>query len=196
MKNLRTLFILASIIIQAQHSRAQCPSNKRQLETAAGYGLINSGSVTGQLNYTSSGFGTPFATARYFMFNRLAFGVYAGFTSENGAVDDYFNPSRRTTLKKKHTTIAVELYYIYAFRKRLEIYTLLGAGQATVTTETTNATNGTTARTESSLKAHYTPVGVRYGGRLGIFAELGLGYKGIINGGISFKFGSPCWWKQ
>jgi hypothetical protein len=35
---------------------------------------------------------------------------------------------------------------------------------------------------------HLSPVHVRWGGTLGIFADLGWGYKGIANAGLSVKF--------
>ena len=93
----------------------------------------------------------------------------------------------------------MELYYIYYFRKRLEIYTLAGFGPAFISTDYTypngNPSAANTSPKEDHIRAQYTPIGVRYGGRLGGFVELGLGYKGVINGGISYKFGSPCWWK-
>lgn len=203
---LASAFTLCLIVI-AHLSNAQCPSNKGQLEIAAGYGLVGSHNVTDAFSPekstnpdTRKENGTPFANVRYFVYNRLALGVFAGAATETGQLHDYF-ASAAVTYKKSYTTIALEIYYIYTFRKMFEVYTLAGIGQSFIATETTRANSsvapgGTTKTNETKIKAQYTPVGVRYGGRLGIFAELGLGYKGIFSGGISYKFGSPCWWKQ
>ena len=35
---------------------------------------------------------------------------------------------------------------------------------------------------------HVTALGFRVGKKLAAFAELGVGYKGIINGGLSYQF--------
>ncbi len=207
MKCLYRIFVVLLFVLFSGEVIAQCPSNKAQLEIAAGYGAVNSDNFTEGLNNTNampgkSGnhSGTPFLIVRYFLFNRLGFGAFAGTANEQGWYGDHIITSKTVSYKKVQTTVALELYYIYTFRKRLEVYTSLGVGPAFISTETTTYLNpadeGTimTAK-EEKIKAHYTPLGVRYGGRLGCFLELGIGYKGFINGGISCKFGSPCWWK-
>lgn len=188
----------------------QCPSNKGQLELATSYGMItasqvgdkteaNSNSLTGQsITYSS---GMMFLTARYFFFNRLALGIAGGVSSERGQYADKHNTSVISrTYSESVTTIAPEVYYIYFFRKYLEVYTLLGIGPGFFTTTTT--TNATPYSSEAintekhdALRLQYTPIGIRIGGRLGGFAELGIGYKGLINAGLSFKLGPSCWWR-
>jgi len=191
----------------------QCPSNKGQLDVSVSYGVITGDQVAQQFstgdNANSSGnnktltynSGATFFSARYFLFNRLAIGLCYGVTNERGQYADRTNPSFiASTYKQGITTIAMELYYIYSFRKYFEVYTLLGIGPAFINTQTTayaapNATGVITTAAENNLKAQYSPIGVRFGGKLGGFVELGIGYKGVISGGVSYKFGRPCWWK-
>ena len=185
---------------------AQCPSDKRQLEVTASYGIISGSQLTNGLSenhqtltYNS---GAAFITARYFLYNRLAVGMAGGEAAENGQFSNPYNPSTITsTYKQTVTTIAAELYYVYLFRKYLELYTFFGIGPGFASTTTiTNPTSvnagNTTVQAHDALRAQYTPIGIRAGGRLGLFGELGLGYKGVLNAGISFKFGPSCWWKE
>lgn len=209
MNRLFTCFISIMPIAYSLISNGQCPSNKAQLEVAVSYGIITGSQVADRFNNTDNSdgktrtynSGNSFITVRYFLFNRLALGLSGGITNEKGQYTDRTNPSLiSSTYKASYTTIAVELYYIYSFRKRLEIYTLAGAGPSFTTIQTTTylgvTTGVTTTNKEDKIKVQYTPIGVRYGGRLGGFLEIGIGYKGLINGGISYKFGSPCWWKE
>lgn len=192
---------------------AQCPSNKGQLDISVSQGIITSDQVAQQFttgdNTNSSGnnkkltynSGATFFSIRYFMYNRLALGISGGITNERGQYTDRTNPSFITsTYKQGITTYAIELYYIYTFRKYFEVYTLIGAGPSftktgTTTFTTPNATGAVTNTSDNNLKAQYSPIGIRFGGRLGGFLELGVGYKGVINGGISYKLGRSCWWK-
>lgn len=200
---MKYLFFLlpVALYINPKQSYCQCPSNKAQLEITAGYGIVSGNQLTDQPRQKISTYTVPFANVRYFVFNRLAIGLYAGLASEQGNSYDYFAPQVQATYKKNYTTIAAELYYIYTFSKRLEIFTTAGIGSASVSEDYTTTTNGIiTTRTrvynKREAKIYYSPLGIRYGGRLGCFAALGLGYKGIISGGISYKFGPSCWWKQ
>ncbi len=185
---------------------SQCPSNKGQLELALSYGTITSDqmNIGVQDNNKTRTYnpGNAFITVRYFLYSCLAFGFAGGTTNERGQYTDPFSPSFITsTYKKGVTTIALEAYYVYFFRKYLEVYTLLGVGPAfttntTITNPTLYAPGYTTATSNDGLKFQYAPIGVRIGGRLGGFIEAGIGYKGLINGGLSFKIGPSCWWKQ
>lgn len=181
----------------------QCPSDRSQLEIAASYGVATSSQLgSAESNKTETYYsGARFVTLRYFPFNRLAIGASIGATEERGQYTDRLNPSVISSTYNQHVTVVVlEFYYIYFFRKYVEVYTLLGAGPAFTTTETTtylapNTTGATTSASEDRFKIQYSPVGLRIGGRLGAFVELGVGYKGIVNGGVSFKFGHSCWWR-
>ncbi len=187
----------------------QCPSNRSQFEITASYGLIRGSQFTDNLSSSgtsggktiTSASGNAFLSGRYFLFNRLALGFSGGTATEKGHYTDRTDPSIiSSTYSTTYTTVAMELYYIYYFRKYLEVYTLAGFGPTftsvnTITDHTPNPSTTVTTR-QDKVTAQYTPAGIRIGGRLAGFIELGIGYKGLINGGISYKFGSPCWWRQ
>ena len=57
------------------------------------------------------------------------------------------------------------------------------------TNSTTNYTSkGSTQETISGVAMQFTPIGIRYGKSFGGFAEIGAGYKGVINFGVNVKF--------
>ena len=206
MKTVAVLFLLFGSIACS----AQCPSNKRQIEIAASYGVITGDEAFGNIaSNDNSQFnknmvynsGASFITVRYFLYNRLAIGFSGGVTKERWQYSDPYDPSFSSgSYKQSVTTVAFELYYIYVFRKYFEAYTLAGLGPSFITTEepvfSTNNMPSTITSSRDALKVQYTPIGVRVGGRLGAFAELGIGYKGLLNFGVSFKLGPSSWWKE
>jgi hypothetical protein len=205
MKRLPAVFI--SVLMIAHFAAVgQCPSNKGQLELAISYGLMTGDQFSDQVSnnpakkmtYNS---GNAFFTLRYHFFSCLALGLAGGVTDAKGQYTDAYHPSVVTSTYQQHvTTVAFEVYYVYTFRKYLEVFTFLGAGPEFGNTPSTtspapNNTGVTTTDGREAIKVQYTPIGIRVGGRLAGFAELGIGYKGLFNAGISYKFGRPCWWK-
>lgn len=204
----RTFAVLILLILftDAAVSLAQCPSDKYQWDFSLSYGLMTSSiyndnnAPDGNKTITQVPH-TTFFTVRYFLYNRLALGGAAGVASEKGTISATASPSSISgTYSVSNTTVALELYYIYFFRKYLEVYTFAGLGPAFSAIETTASTpsSGYTSTTSSleAVKAQYTPIAVRVGGRLAGYAELGYGYKGVFNFGLSYKLGPSCWWKD
>ncbi len=184
---------------------AQCPSNRGQLDISASYGVGSPDQVNlgVQENYKTTTYisGATFVSGRYFLYRVMGIGFTAGTISEKGNETDAFNKSFvKNTFVKSITTVAVEAYYVYVFKKYIEAYTVFGIGPAFTTITTTNNPTpyvaGSVVTTKSDgLRLQYTPIGIRLGGRIGAFAELGFGYKGLFNGGVSFKIGPSCWWR-
>lgn len=202
MNRLSGAFCLIFLMAASLCSVAQCPSNKRQLDIAVSYGIVPADqlaqTIPGEtITYNS---GATFITARYFMYNRLAFGFSCGIENEKIQFADPRGLAPTTNSAKKITTIAAELYYIYFFRKYLELYTLCGIGPGLATTTAIPdhpVTSGVSETNHQNIfRAQYTPIGVRIGGRLGGFAEAGIGYKGLVCAGLSFKLGPSSWWKE
>ena len=209
MKTLTTFIFLICAVLSCS---GQCPSDKRQYDVSASYGIISPDQLTGNFlpGDNTGGSGTKtitgnasskFISIKYFAFSRLAFGFSGGMSTEKGQYGDSYNPSVvLSSFNQNVTTVAIEVYYVYFFRKYLEVYTLVGGGPAfTASTTVTNPTASTPESTATSkfdgLTMQYTPIAFRVGGKFGAFCELGIGYKGVVNAGISYKFGVPCWWK-
>lgn len=91
-------------------------------------------------------------------------------------------------------SLGVESNYRYISKPKFQMYSGLGAGYAFGKTtfklgdelEFKN-TNKDTSKI-NYMTYHLTALGFRVGKKLAVFAELGVGYKGIINGGMSYQF--------
>lgn len=194
---LTLLLLLSRFTTMAQ----VCPSNRGQVEVAVSYGSVSPRQIQADPYSTiTATTGATGVSVRYFRYSVLAFGLSGCILTEKGQTEDVFNkPAIKSTYTQRIVTIALEIYYVYGFRKYFEAYTFLGAGPAfaEITTDINakgSAKAYTTQQSTNSIKMQYTPIGVRVGGRIGGFAELGFGYKGLINLGITYKLGGPCWW--
>ena len=185
----------------------QCPSYKYQPEFIVSYGQLTSSDLIGGWKISApdgkrsttetATTGANFFTARYFLYSCLSVGFTGGYIDQKGNNNQRYGAQYVTTSTYEHkaVTIAVELNYIYRIRKYVDIYTFIGAGPAFKTAVTTNvaspiSVDGQAKTTKSEdLVFHYTPLGVRVGGRIGGFAELGFGYKGLLSGGLSLRLG-------
>jgi hypothetical protein len=199
--HMKPILLAATLFLCTVHSFAQCPSNKYQWEFAGSYGLISAAMLRPSDSYTGVNAGpAPNAaclTVRYFVYNRLAIGATGGFASAMGTYTHFGAGGPGGNYKVSANIAAAELYYIYTFRKYIELYALAGVGMAFVTTGIKPETSLTDVYQNDlygKLMAQVTPLGVRVGGRLGAFAEVGYGYKGIVSAGVSFKLGPSCWW--
>lgn len=72
-------------------------------------------------------------------------------------------------------------------RNYFSLYTELAIGCTQTTTKQTNASNAAVQH-QSVLAYQITPLGFRFGNRIGVYLEGGYGFKGLVNGGFSFRF--------
>lgn len=69
---------------------------------------------------------------------------------------------------------------------KFNIYGLLGAGVTFLQSKDYEDSNNDKSSVHFNFQA--TPLGIEYGGSVKGFAELGFGYKGILNVGVNFGF--------
>jgi hypothetical protein len=198
------------ILCYAAQAWGQCPSYKYQPEVQVSYGRLTADEASASLSDAVNGVGRvhtaetyssgpAFVTIRYFIYSCLAFGVTGGYVNQKGATTEGAGSLAFTssTYNTKVATIGIEAYYIYKFRKYLDYYTSFGFGPSFASKETVsygtpvNPVNIVTTSRRDAFSLHYTPIGIRFGGRLGGFAELGVGYKGLFSTGLSYRFGRP-----
>jgi len=152
---------------------------------------------------------------KFFLSRRVAFGLLAGVEYQNG--DFFYNyydePDDIKTYKlgifsRTAYTIAPELTIYYTNRKNTRLYTSAGMG-VTKKKETdvyqqqyytsapgypyslhlagpeTSVPNNTTR-----FNGYYSPIGMQFNlsGNIWGYLELGVGYKGIFNGGVTYHF--------
>jgi len=76
-------------------------------------------------------------------------------------------------------TIALEIKYLYLNNKIIQLYGFLGAGYSLTFNKEFNDLK--------FFNGQLTPLGIRIGNKIGGFAEIGFGYKGVANIGLSLN---------
>ena len=157
-------------------------------EISVGYGFYSWYSLQNHVNgydYTTSS-GTLLINYKYYVSNNFTLGVGIGY--ENISTDgSYF-------------AVTPEFTYTYLDTKndriRLKLY---GGASVGIASYNDNNYNANPYYNTTPYATHYdnsglqftgnaTLLGMRIGRKLGFFAELGFGYKGLINGGLSYRF--------
>lgn len=190
--------LVVTIILSMVTVLAQAQVSQGQHEVSASYGVfsaqqwINSswGGSGGQLvrdagpNY--------FLTYRYYLGGRFSLGLTAGKQKFSGVYeDDDGKILHRFTFD--YTTVAAECFLNYLNRHHFRFYSFLGLGCSVHTEKYDHFAPNTVDssrfnRTRTGFNFQYVPLGLSFGGRLAAFVELGFGYKGLVNAGLSFRF--------
>ena len=139
--------------------------------------------------------GNMFLTYRYSICKRLSLGATLG--TEFVSFDHYSNRGLRTDppvllgqYKANITTLAVELKPVYYNGSLIQLYGLIGLGGRYYSE---HQVSGQSAGTNDGFpnlffNSQWTPLGVRVGKQLSGFVDLGLGYKGLVNAGVCYRF--------
>jgi len=138
-----------------------------------------------------------FISGRYYMGKRIALGLTAGMETISGGTTQYglIQGNAPYTYQVHYYTVAAEFTFIYKKTKYFQIYTTCGLGGSLYrasgsypqgasfpASDNNNPTSGT------FMNAYLSPFGFRAGKDIAVFMECGIGYKGLINGGISVRF--------
>lgn len=121
-------------------------------------------------------------TYKYHVSERLAVGASSVYNPQPDRwIPDFATDDR---WRRRSMTTVGEATLFWAKAKDFQFYGTGGAGffvkqSSLYDTQTTN---------EFGLTFQVSPVGLRIGKRVGVFMELGYGYKGIFNGGLSIRF--------
>jgi hypothetical protein len=120
----------------------------------------------------------------------MSIGLTSGLDLTDGYIADY-NGRRIGTTKKVFLTCAAECKYKYLEKKIITLYGYLGIGYSILldrnyfTTVDPGLPFGD--KIQNHFNMHITPIGMRLGKKFGGFLEIGLGYKGLINAGVSLN---------
>ena len=145
---------------------------------------------------------TPFVGYRYNFAKRFSLGGMFAYDSNSVKVAkdmDYNGKLDKDELLNKqivnrhYLTFAVEPKFNYVAKPAFQLYGYLGLGITIINFGSVNKFANEKEQPEmkkrlTHLNAHFTPVGARFGKEFGGFVELGYGYKGIFNAGISYLF--------
>jgi len=170
----------------------------RRHDLSLGFGVLSTDQLTdifenivsiiltfGTFEKSSQSFtGVPFLTYHYSAKSRFGFGGAIGGYGSSGnlrlAGDDV------GTFREKNYIVAAELDYHWIMRQGFQMYSGAGFG--------VRFRHGTYAATEADTVTkvlpafHLNALGVRFGRKVGFFLEAGVGYKGLVSGGINAQF--------
>lgn len=174
--------------------------------------FANTNENNSRLNHTVSKYtGAIFATYCYHVSHVISLGITAAYENEQGTFIDnsynynyyyyymsggflanYFNHSG--TFKRSCFTIAPEVTFSYGdfSHDLVRLYSIVGIGYTfrneTVRDAVTNEEFRAPYIKTVHANAYVSPLGIRVGRRLSGFFELGIGYKGILNYGATYRF--------
>ena len=185
-------YILTVGILFFNALSAQTIEGQHELSVSAGY--LSGRTVNDKLTGEKAGketMATPsyFASYRYYVRDKVSIGGTFGTQTIQGKSGSQYiyNPYTYTFV---NTTAAAEITYAYKDMRHYQLYTLFGTGISHFTERDFFSAPGSVAFSGNAFNFQYTPVAIRFGGKVAGFVELGVGYKGVINGGLSYKFNS------
>ena len=188
-----------------------------QNELYLGQGIVTSSQLIGwagvapynnYLDLPYKGPGATFVTYRHFFTRRFALSGSVGADFETGTIS-YGNPEYRINgtgysgnagrYNVAAYTVAVEGMLTYMRHESVMLYGCLGVGVTSVQYKYTifdNAPHGSPVQVSSNpynaqlttVNLQLTGFGIRVGNKVAGFLEVGLGYKGLLNAGISARF--------
>ncbi|MFK7001334.1 outer membrane beta-barrel protein [Flavobacterium oreochromis] len=122
----------------------------------------------------------------YTIINKLNLGLdfaYEAFISDVISNNKFINKQ-----KEDDFTFAIKSDYNYLSKNKIRLYSGVGIGYTFIRNRSNNlSSEGLSFDNSTRFNFQITGIGFRYGGKLGITAEAGLGYKGILNAGISYQ---------
>jgi hypothetical protein len=137
---------------------------------------------------------------KYFLSDKWSIGLMynsSSATTEKINVNDGIGNDYDYSFGVSFNTFLTQVDYTWKNDEKYSLYSGVGLGYVDVTADVNLTVNSGTASesitfsaAESTVAYHLTFIGAnsRLIGGLGVYAELGYGYNGIFNGGLSYKF--------
>lgn len=126
----------------------------------------------------------PYLSYRYKLKPKCSLGITTGYRSRT--YDKVHDQSGTYGYKTKSAVMAFECVFHHYHKPNMAVYSLAGLGS--YFTEDRSILYPDQTYSDGAMTFQATPLGLRIGRTVGVFAELGFGYKGILNLGISGKF--------
>ncbi|MBN2614133.1 MAG: hypothetical protein JXR71_00435 [Bacteroidales bacterium] len=195
MKKILFFALLLIFVFPVQTVLAQ---GSRNSEFSASYGVVSTddlANIFGEIITSIAGYESKNATYtgiinagyRNLINDRWLIGLTVSY--EKSTADAYVQGSKIGTQKNTYYTVAAEANYQYVSGGFFQMYSGFGIGftQASASLMRTD-NNPDTNDKHNHINFQFTLAGFRVGKTIGLFGELGFGYKGIVNGGVSVRF--------
>jgi hypothetical protein len=199
--------VLFHIILCPLIASAQSQKGDHEISVSYGIGsftemLVNLTSDD-QISYqTHNAQGIFAASYRYYITDNIALGIAAAQQSFSYASSSDGYNNYNADYKVRITTVAVEFKGIYPVlepggrRHRrwcnlpyFQYYGLVSIGLRKFDQSPATPSYSHLQMQGLSLNSQWSPICFRVGGALAGFAELGIGYKGFLSGGLSYRLG-------
>lgn len=131
--------------------------------------------------------GAPFLTYHFSRNSRFGFGAAVGGYQSKGTLLNNITEEPVGPFKETNIVGALEIDYRWIMKKGFQLYSGAGFG-ARFRKGTYTDGDETETYTKTLPTFHLNALGLRFGGKVGFFAEFGAGYKGVINLGLSAQF--------
>jgi hypothetical protein len=191
---------LLSLFVIPFSLKAQTESPKNSI--AAGYGVLTVQDIAstvsdvlidpftvGIIEVTDiTGSGVVFVEYSHFWKSKWRFLVNANYTSIKSTFVNSSDQSNYGKGTDQYYALMVGVNYHWLTHNILELYSGLQAGGSYISTKQTYVTGDDATDNSFAFAFQVTPIGLRVGKTFGGFAELGFGYKGLINVGIDYRF--------
>ncbi|MCF2489871.1 hypothetical protein [Dyadobacter sp. CY347] len=122
-------------------------------------------------------------TYKYHLTERFALGASVAYNA--AAHETRFLNWSDYDPRPKTVSFAVESNFFYLKRPKVNLYASMAGG---FFASSKKAYDGISDETQILPTLHYSPIGVRVGKGVAGFVELGYGFKGMVNGGLSIRF--------
>lgn len=173
-------------------------------ELSFGYGAVTSNEIEnalgdvlttiitlGTVSYEDANYTGAFhAKYKYAVANNLLLGISGAY--EEAEDKQKFGKDIVSQRKSKIYSVAVESDYSYINTKHFRVYSGAGLGYRMVDIKSRPITASTNTKISNErthgLAYHINGIGIRAGGIIGVFAEVGYGYRGLVNAGLSIQF--------
>lgn len=98
----------------------------------------------------------------------------------------YPDPADETRTNAGYFTIMARGDFKYVKKTSFSIYSSVAAG---VTLQSADLLSGVNQITENDRGGafHISPIGIRYGKNIALWAEAGFGFKGVLSGGVAIR---------
>jgi len=194
MKNYRSLSLILLLVITSIRSSAQFSANT--VELSGGYGILSATQILQRVSHdtyrndNNADNGVEFVSVKYFVSKRLALGLNVSYQTESGKFVDYYytSPYNYYFYDVSWLTISPEFLYLYVNQKNFACYTYIGIGYVVTKEKDTDGRGFASNKPNVGVNGQICPIGFRFGEKVAFFAELGFGYKGVVNAGLSIKF--------
>ncbi|MDZ7742561.1 MAG: hypothetical protein U5Q03_12620 [Bacteroidota bacterium] len=188
-------FVCASFNLQAQE-------HKNELSVSYGLATINDfGNIFANLfsdviisafgpdavNTDTKTSGAFLLTYQYYFTNVISAGPVIGYEKLTDEISVDKSPAGK--IEHNAFTFAAEGRINYVNKASFGMYLGIGAGLTSINSKTTSSKAGSQDPDSSSgFTFHVTGLGIRVGDQLAASAELGFGYRGLLNLGVSYRF--------